>query len=226
MAEFSVEDVARKKRLAAYQKKKQQPAEERAEPEVAVQPEDVPEPTVEPVTDEPVGDTVPGPQKARRDVYGKPKGRLPSNKESFIKSLPEGAVAIARQMFPEAKNNKDAVAAYIYFKSLKGYDAPEHIRDLVKAHDSDDATYESLSAQITNLSERLEGYSLAMSEIELAVAYLIFDRLGFRKGDIHSVDGLDFLENGMDGLLTRLRTTAIQKRNHEGHRKRPMRELK
>ncbi|MBD5585074.1 MAG: hypothetical protein HDQ88_08325 [Clostridia bacterium] len=226
MAEFTVDDIARKKRLAAYQKKKQPAAVPEDVSDEPVTSDGVPEEPDPIVEHEFVEEAVSGPQKPRRDVYGKPKGRLPSNKESFIKSLPEGAVAIARQMFPEAKNNKDAVAAYIYFKSLKGYDAPEHIRDMVRAHESDDATYESLSAQITNLSERLEGHSLAMSEIELAVAYLIFDRLGFRKGSVNSVDGLDFLENGMDGLLTRLRTTAIQKRNHEGHRKRPMRELK
>lgn len=214
MSDFSVDAVMRKKRLEAKRQRDQRQAVE-----VQVEPKAPEQKVIEEIP-------VESSERPRKTSYPKPSGRVSSKKETYIKSLPEGAVTIAKKMFPGAKSNKDALAAYIYFKSMHGYDAPDNIRELVSEYESEETTYESLSAQIQNLSHRFENLSLTVSELELAVVYLLFDRLGFRKGDVSSVDGIDFLENGVEDLFARLRTSAIMKRNRDGRKKEPRRELK
>ena len=58
------------------------------------------------------------------------------------------------------------------------------------------------------------------------MSYILFDRLGFRRGNISTVDGINFLEGSMEDLLQNLRRTTVVKVKQDavsdGRKKRPM----
>lgn len=186
-----------------------------------------PEPEVVPL---PVQSVVHEPQKAHEGPLNKKEDKIPFVGTKSIKDLPAGVIAIAKREFPDA-SNKDALTAYVYMKSGKAFPVDAKIKKMVSRHNNaNDVTFESLADNITAVQSRLDGLSLALTEMEIAVSYILFDRLGFRQGSVATVEGIDFLEGHMEDLLQNLRKTTITKVKQdavkEGRKKRPMSELR
>lgn len=185
-----------------------------------------PEPDVVPL---PVQSVVHEPQKAQEGSLNKKEDKIPFVGTKSIKDLPAGVIAIAKREFPDA-SNKDALTAYVYMKSGKAFPVDAKIKKMVARHNANNVTFESLADNITAVQSRLDGLSLALTEMEIAVSYILFDRLGFRQGSVATVEGIDFLEGHMEDLLQNLRKTTITKVKQdavkEGRKKRPMNELR
>ena len=177
----------------------------------------------------PVQSIVSEPQEPQEDDFPEKLTSMPFVGTKSIKDIPAGVIAIAKREFPGA-SNKDALTAYVYLKSGKAFPVDPKIRKLVERRNSNNITFESLADSITNVNSRLDGISLALSELELGLAYLLYERLGFRQGDVSSVEKLDFMEGSMEGLLQNLRRSTVVKVKqdavHAGRKKRPMNELK
>lgn len=199
--------------------------------EPVVEPE-ILEPEVEQETEEfdlPVQSIVSEPQEPQEDVLEQSSSKVSFVGTKSIKDLPAGVVAIAKREFPGV-SNKDALTAYVYLKSGKAFPVDPKIKKMVERRNSNQVTFESLADSIVSVNNRLDGISLALSEIEIAIAYVLYDRLGFRQGDTTSVETLDFLEGSMENMLQNLRRTTVVKVKqdavHSGRKKRPMREMK
>lgn len=177
----------------------------------------------------PVQSIVSEPQEVQEGPLADDKGKVSYVGTKFIKDLPAGVVAMAKKEFPDA-SNKDALTAYVYMKSGKGFPVDQKIRNMVSRHNANTVSLESLADNITAVQARLDGVSLALSELEIAVSYILFDRLGFRRGNISTVDGINFLEGSMEDLLQNLRRTTVVKVKQDavsdGRKKRPMNEIK
>ncbi len=170
-------------------------------------PETVPAPAVEQgnVPDE-VGDAVleeepaqgvdskqvDGEFKKKRSSGGSPGGKKRGRKgvaDDFKEDgtirvdLPSKLVTMARSQFPEASNNTEAVAAWIYAKSDKVMDVPESIKRLAATYTGD-----QMSNLVKDVSERLavlDARTIKMQmltdgrvqEMWYMLAYLMLERM-------------------------------------------------
>lgn len=177
----------------------------------------------------PVQSIVSEPQEPLEDDSEQTSSSMSFIGTKSIKDIPAGVIAIAKREFPGV-SNKDALTAYVYLKSGKAFPVDQKIKKLVERRNASTITFESLADSILSVNNRLDGISLALSEIELGLAYVLYDRLGFRQGDTTNVEKLDFLEGSMEGLLQNLRRTTVVKVKqdavHAGRKRRPMNELK
>lgn len=238
MPGFNAQDILSKQKAKKPEPKPEAKAREHAkalEPEPAVAREEQPavdsgKERVDPAyVPPPVQSIVSEPQEAQEGPSADDNGKVSYVGTKFIKDLPAGVVAMAKKEFPDA-SNKDALTAYVYMKSGKGFPVDQKIRNMVSRHNANTVSLESLADNITAVQARLDGVSLALSELEIAVSYILFDRLGFRRGNIATVDGINFLEGSMEDLLQNLRRTTVVKVKQDavsdGRKKRPMNEPK
>jgi hypothetical protein len=145
--------------------------------------------------------------------------------------------------FPPGTSKNDAVAAYTYIAlgQPSNMDIPEAISDLCRAYRGPDfggtsdsgstgnvgASMDMLSAMQATL-ERMQvnerKLMQKLSAVEMAVAFIIFDRLGFKKKNGKLVGDIDFMENGMTELITNLERQSEAKTLRDKQREgRPIR---
>ena len=176
-------------------------------------------------------------QQARPVIQQKPRSavpRIPSEKkdtrvrkESFkrppsirndpkntiaVPSFPKGLMHEVRNVYRDAANNSDALAAFVYAQ-LGNPDLPisDDIRELVKTGDGDN-TLVNMEQRMRKLEDLMYTMSDLLREMELAIAYVAFDRVGFRRDTPNSPADINFLENGMSDAIRKLRTDAARKK--------------
>lgn len=132
------------------------------------------------------------------------KVRAPaSDKFSCIRGFPAVIVRIARIEFPEAKNNTDALVAYMCCfcpDLMENASLLQMLTDdqkyLIKGHP--DNSYTTVSSRLLDMKKKLDKLSNDHMFLETVGLFTLYDRLGLRMSDLHpdSLTGLDLDDNG------------------------------
>ena len=160
--------------------------------------------------------------KIKQTIEHKPK-RQPAvvhsekSKSDYIqiKNFPRGLMSAVRSEFPTASNNTDALAAYVYTKTnVSGNGVPQNIKDLAATYDGNRAV-ENMEKRMSSLEKQVRDMMNLLKEVELAISYVTFDRLGFRRDNPKDMRSVDFLENGVTDIVERLREQTNQLKQQE-----------
>ena len=143
---------------------------------------------------------------------------------SVLKKFPTDLALHIQSMFPDANNMNDAVAAYVYLKEGKPDDmnVPDNIKDIAESYIGETVTAKDVQNELEKqlmqlqIHDRLQNKKL--ESIELALAYILFDRIGFRKKQQDSPGTIDFLESGVADLINRLETQSELKSSRDKQR--------
>lgn len=152
------------------------------------------------------------PLRPRTKSKAKVGRKSASNSEfSQIRDFPRELILVAKREFPNATNNSDALAAYVYVKSGCTATVPDNIVELAKTWDGDKSA-ETIALRLTRLEEKSLRANQLLEELELLNSYLVFDRIGFRRDSPTGPRNIDFLETGVEDVITRIKEQAKQLR--------------
>lgn len=140
----------------------------------------------------------------------KRRGR-PSKKADtvYVRDVPRVLVNEAKRMFPSAKSVTDAVTAFMAYKSGIMEDLTADQLALVRGYEETDPIV-TMTGMVEHMESDMRTMLGVMRELELGQAYMIYDRLGFRKEGAESPGMVNFLENGVDDMVRRLRENSLQ----------------
>jgi hypothetical protein len=152
---------------------------------------------------------------AKRRTLGGKKG---SDSVVQIRDFPRAVMELARAEFPGAGSMADALTAYVIVKSGRAVkDIPDSAQELLDAYKGND-TLLSMDERMAHMEKQMHSIIGVLCEIEVGVAYSVFDRLGFRKDNAPSPVRTDFLEDGMHELMRRLQEQGRQWKQQEARR--------
>lgn len=136
----------------------------------------------------------------------------------YIKDFPRALMQKVRSLFPDATNNNDALSAFVI----------THLREDITVSDTVDALVENFNKndpivgvheRLRNLETQVSALVKGLSEIELGLSYIIYDRLGYRNVQPKDARSTDMLESNRAGSVTdivsRLREQATQMRRQD-----------
>lgn len=161
-------------------------------------------------------------KQTKKDVFTRPTPYVPKKKSdgddcarSRVRGVPTALIKRVQQQFSSGPNQDDAIAAYIYLKEgcPADMDVPDNIKEVAKSYCGEVVSNEDIQADFMEELNKIKNNDKQLMQkinaIEIAVAYAIFDRLGFRKGDITSESQINFTEAGMHELLDNLEVSSI-----------------
>lgn len=151
--------------------------------------------------------------RVRKESFKRPPSIRNDPKNTIaVPSFPKGLMQEVRNAYRDAANNSDALAAFVYAR-LGNPDLPisDDIRELVRTGD-DDNTLVNMEQRMRKLEDLMYAMNDLLREMELAIAYVAFDRVGFRRDMPNSPADINFLENGMSDAIRKLRTDAARKK--------------
>lgn len=119
-----------------------------------------------------------------------------------------------RNELPDALNNQDALAAYVFIKSGGCIDVPDDIRQIAATYNGD-RTIQNMEQRMISLEKNVKTLTSLMYEIELALSSIIFDRYGFRRSSPGDPRSVDLLENGVLDIRERLREVTGEQRKRD-----------
>lgn len=163
------------------------------------------------------------PKYPGKQVVKAPKAKAKSTDVTYIRDMPKSLVAEARKIFPTASNNTDALAAYVALKSGNIDGLTEDQFALVHNVKEKDPV-QVMNAHLARLDKEMSRLFGNTQQLELAVAYLIFDRLGYRQDNPSGPNDTNLLEPGVEELIERIRVQSDQYAKQENIRRgRPIR---
>lgn len=133
---------------------------------------------------------------------------------SYI-SIPRSLALLARSCVPTATTLQDAVATYLYVVTGRVADVPLKIEKLAENYRDDigisDLQREviELRLQVKSMKEADGKVQRAISDLELALVWLLGEKMGFSVNVTASPDKMDFLFPEADALLKRLREQSL-----------------
>jgi hypothetical protein len=137
-------------------------------------------------------------------------------KLSQVKDIPLSLIRQVRMLpgLVDAANNTDAVTAFMAV-TLGNYEdlTPEQLRlanAYAKASDASDPML-AMQKSITKATMQLRTLLDLNHEAELALSYLVFDRLGYRRGNPAKPGDVDFGEDGVEDVMRRLQMQSAQR---------------
>lgn len=132
-----------------------------------------------------------------------------------VQNFPRELMDAVREQVPGSTNNSDALAAFVYFKlGQPELVVPQKIKDLASKCEGDHQV-ENIALRLESMEQQMRGFGSIMQELELGIAYFIFDRLGFRRNTPKDARSIDFLENGVLDTRDRLREMQSQVRKRD-----------
>lgn len=201
---------------AALQKENEPPvmADDDAEgPPVFIQEEAKPKPAAKPKPYSPEKE-----RKKNEAIRTKPTkmGRPSDNVDSRVQ-IPLDLVNMCRGQIPEALNNSDAVAAWIYAKSDKMTDVPDYIKKISTSYTGDQTTNVLKDINDNLAAMRQQNYRLGLltdgrvQELWYMIAYLMLERMD----EIHTpaLSKMDLALPVFDTLRDMLRVQFATERN-------------
>lgn len=167
-------------------------------------------------------------EKLERKAEETPKPPKKQKRQSgaqgaHLRNVPHSVVTAARAEFPSASNNVDAVAAFVASRTGIYDDLTDEQCRLAKQSNREDplvAVNKKLQAMEAMVSKQKE----AIDELQLAVTYMLFDRMGWRRQNPKGPESVDFVEPGVTQLAQRLHQQTKQVADIERRRRgRPFR---
>lgn len=140
-------------------------------------------------------------------------------KTVYVRELPAEMANVAINEFNGVANRTDSIAAYIAVMSGERAGLTESQRALVESHDSEDPMV-NINERMHRMEKDMQEMKSTLQELRLMCAYLMFDRLGFRRDDPNTPGDTDMLEPGMEAMLKRTKeqskTRIERERRHNG----------
>lgn len=145
---------------------------------------------------------------------------------SVIKKFPSDLARHIKSLFPAANTMDEALTAYVYMKEGEPPDilVPDNIQTIIDSYIGDVVTpkdvQEELMKELLKIREMNNKTMRKLNSIELAIAYELFDRAGFRKEPISALSPgeLNFLGAGVSDLIKQLEKQAELKQNRDNQR--------
>jgi hypothetical protein len=160
---------------------------------------------------------------AKQKPAVKQKSRRQKSEVVYLRNVPKSVAGEARRIFPTANNNTDAVAAYIAYKSGVRDGLTDTQLELLDTTEVSDPIVEQ-NQRIAHIENTMVNMSVMMRELETAMSYIIFDRLGFRRENPDAPRQANLNEPGMTEMIERVREMSRQMYQQEKRRKgRPFR---
>lgn len=139
------------------------------------------------------------PEEELKDYLNGEGTRMKSDKnpgQSILKSFPTSICVIARREFPNAKNNTDAVVAYMYVhcpeliesQRVKNELSPSQW-DLIR--DRKASSEGSVNDRLLALMKKSDSLSKDIDRIRLVVDYILYHRLSFEEINIGDLSQLN-----------------------------------
>lgn len=109
-----------------------------------------------------------------------------SDSLSVLRNFPTVIAYIARQEFPEAKNNTDAIVAYMVCfcpevadnNSLKYVLTPAQ-KELIDRHQN--GSFSDMSSRMRTVAKKLDGQKSDIESMKMMLYYLVYNVFGFRE---------------------------------------------
>ena len=140
-----------------------------------------------------------------------------------MRNVPHSVVTAARAEFPSASNNVDAVAAFVASRTGIYDDLTDEQCRLAKQSNREDPLV-SVNKKLQAMEEMLAKQKEVNDELQLAVTYMLFDRMGWRRQNPKGPESVDFVEPGVTQLAQRLHQQTKQVADIERRRRgRPFR---
>lgn len=153
-------------------------------------------------------------EAASKRVRQKSNTNSKSSDVTHIKEIPTSVFTICGTMFP-LLNKRESVIAYILATSNeeipddvddKVYDA---VMDWRESHKDDNPLY-GINEKLELLNKKANVEEKRNRTLELGIAYIISDRLGYRKGRTESIDNLEITEENIVNFLNKLRKESMR----------------
>ena len=167
-------------------------------------------------------------EKLERKVEETPKPVKKPKRQSgaqgaHLRNVPHSVVTAARAEFPSASNNVDAVAAFVASRTGIYDDLTDEQCRLAKQSNREDPLV-SVNKKLQAMEEMLSKQKEVNDELQLAVTYMLFDRMGWRRQNPKGPESVDFVEPGVTQLAQRLHQQTKQVADIERRRRgRPFR---
>lgn len=167
-------------------------------------------------------------EKLERKVEETPKPpkkqkRTSGAQGAHLRNVPHSVVTAARAEFPSASNNVDAVAAFVASRTGVYDDLTDEQCRLAKQSNREDPLV-SVNKRLQAMEEMLSKQKEVNDELQLAVTYMLFDRMGWRRQNPKGPESVDFVEPGVTQLAQRLHQQTKQVADIERRRRgRPFR---
>ena len=165
-------------------------------------------------------------KKVRHGSQSSGKKSTPSdNSVTQIRDFPSSVMEVVKKEFPGAKSNRSALAAYVIVHSSEMVDltdVPDDVRELIAKYEGSDNSQmiaEQLDTILRHILTLMSLFSKFQIESELTDAYMLFDRLGFRREGAPSPGKANLLEAGVTDMLDRMRSQAKTLQKDENIRK-------
>ena len=158
----------------------------------------------DPVFEEADPDVIP--EKRTEETMALPRYRRKRELKNIVsvKNLPSEVIAACRVEFPDARSYADLLTAFVYRHSGKSFPVDDVVKDLVKDFDAHNASVERIQETQELVNKKLNSIADSVRNLNLAVSYLIYDRLGFRLEKVHRPQEIEFLEPGVEDVMDRL----------------------
>lgn len=167
-------------------------------------------------------------EKLERKVEETPKPpkkqkRTSGAQGAHLRNVPHSVVTAARAEFPSASNNVDAVAAFVASRTGIYDDLTDEQCRLAKQSNREDPLV-VVNKRLQAMEEMLAKQKEVNDELQLAVTYMLFDRMGWRRQNPKGPESVDFVEPGVTQLAQRLHQQTKQVADIERRRRgRPFR---
>lgn len=201
----------------------QAPSATRSEQTSSAQPSQRPAPSEEQPAPKSAGSKDAGSSpKARRVIGGGVSRQVMSaektrdNKVAYtrVKDVPVALVNIAKQAFPYAKNQTDALVAYAV--SVGGSDAAARMREYLTPEQKElvderrKEPNERLEEKLDHVISLLHELRASEDVVKLLSVFSVFDRFGFRRENPGAPRDANLLESGVSDMFTRAEEQARQ----------------
>lgn len=130
----------------------------------------------------------------------RPRSKRPAT-TTDIKGFPIDVVNAVRKAFPGARSNRDALAAMAVVFLGENFKVSDSIEELVSEYNKGDPIV-SIEDRLKHIEQTLYELNKNSSETELGLAYMIYDRLGYRTSKSNTPRNIDMLESGRAGAVT------------------------
>lgn len=167
-------------------------------------------------------------EKLERKVAETPKSpkkqkRTSGAQGAHLRNVPHSVVTAARAEFPSASNNVDAVAAFVASRTGIYDDLTDEQCRLAKQSNREDPLV-AVNKRLQAMEEMMSKQKEVNDELQLAVTYMLFDRMGWRRQNPKGPESVDFVEPGVTQLAQRLHQQTKQVADIERRRRgRPFR---
>lgn len=208
--------LQKKKAIVSESEEPTEPQEPELEEPVELQDSEKPEESIcavsqtineddsDPVFEETDPDVIP--EKRTEETMALPRYRRKRELKDIVsvKNLPSEVIAACRVEFPDARSYADLLTAFVYRHSGKSFPVDDVVKDLVKDFDAHNASVERIQETQELVNKKLNSIADSVRNLNLAVSYLIYDRLGFRLEKVHRPQEIEFLEPGVEDVMDRL----------------------